>query len=182
MNIFHPDVAPIYKYIKDNLNNEIVPLSLFLLKEFEKLESKFKLFMDYLPKNLSEQPLFYDEDKRKLIKGSLLLDKIIIWEKQIEEEFDSLNKIKTAEKFYIKEFTLQKYKFFSSLVWSRNFNAYYNNIGYSSMVPVADLCNTDPLKINTDWFYDEKAEKFVIKSIKNIRKDEEVKFKIFLKK
>ncbi len=153
----------------------MIPLSLFLLREFEKSESKFKLFMDYLPKNLNEHPLFYTEEKRKLLTGTFLLDKIIIWEKEIEEEFNSLNKINTGEKFEMKHLNLEKYKFYRSLVWSRNFNTYYNNIGYSSLIPVADLCNTDPLKINTDWFYDEKAENFIIKSIHKINKNEEVK-------
>jgi len=175
LNIFHPEVAPFYQHIKETIDNEMIPLSLFLLNEFEKSESKFKLFMDYLPKNLREHPLFYEEDIRKLLKGSFLIDKIIIWEKQIQDEFESLNKINIGEKFATEDFSVKKYKFFRSLVWSRNFNAYYNNIGYASMVPVADLCNTDPFKINTDWFYDEKAEKFFIKSIKSIKKDEEVK-------
>lgn len=180
MNIFHPDVAPIYAHIKDVLNNEMIPLSLFLLIEFEKTETKFKLFMDYLPKNLSEHPLFYTDEKRKMLKGSFLLDKMLIWEKQIEEEFELLNKIETGEKFRMKDFTLEKFKFYRSLVWSRNFNAYYNGIGYSSLVPVADLCNTNPFKINTDWFYDEKTEKFIIKSIQTINKNDEVYFLNFI--
>lgn len=152
----------------------MIPLTLFLIKEFEKKESKYKLFMDYLPKDLAEHPLFYTEEKRKFLKGSFLLEKMLIWEEQIQDEFEKLNKINIAANFGIKEFSLEKYKFYRSLVWSRNFNAYYNNIGYSSLVPVADMCNTDPFKINTDWFYDEKEEKFIIKSIKKINKDEEV--------
>jgi len=152
----------------------MIPLTLFLIKEFEKKESKYKLFMDYLPKDLAEHPLFYTEEKRKFLKGSFLLEKMLIWEEQIQDEFEKLNKINIAANFGIKEFSLEKYKFYGSLVWSRNFNAYYNNIGYSSLVPVADMCNTDPFKINTDWFYDEKEEKFIIKSIKKINKDEEV--------
>jgi len=172
-------VSPIFNHIKDKINNEMVPLVIFLIMEFEKSHSKYKMFLDYLPKNLNDHPLFYTEEKRALIKGSYLFDKITIWQNQIKEEFETLNKIKTAEKFELKEFNLHIYKFYKTLVWSRNFNAYYNNIGYSTLVPVADLCNTDPYKINTDWYYDENEGKFTIKSIKKINKNEEVKFLIY---
>lgn len=160
--------------MKEKINNEMMALSIFFLHEFQKENSKYKLFLEYLPKSMSEHPLFYNREKRQFLKGSFLLDKLLIWESQLKDEFATLNEIKIAENFRIKNFNLDAYKFFRALIWSRNFNAYYNNIGYSSLIPVADLCNTDPFRINTNWCYEEKSEKFIIKATRKINKNEEV--------
>jgi hypothetical protein len=207
----------------------MISLTIFFLVESEKNKSEYKLFLNYLPKSLQEYPLFFTEEKLEFLKGSYLyINFILYWKKQLQLEYESLLKLNIIDLFKIKEFTLEKYKFFRLLVWSRNFytklksnNNYVNkesekeeenfkenfidlyenenefnyidiNIDInkekdnkknddlnfykeiSSLIPVADMFNTDPNKINTDWFFDEISGKFMLKAIKEIRKDEEV--------
>jgi hypothetical protein len=49
-------------------------------------------------------------------------------------------------------------------------------IEISSLIPVADMFNTDPNNINTDWFFEESTGKFILKAIKEIKKDQEVNY------
>jgi hypothetical protein len=241
----------------------MISLTIFFLVEFEKEKSEYNLFLNYLPKSLQDQPLFFNLEKLEFLKGSFLYDNyLIIWKKQLQSEYDSLIKINIVDLFKIKEFTFEKYIFFRALVWSRNFNTklklngynlkiyekidkiekennedfkfnadtdidiykkyidndndnYINNLNnnnieidfckyfelerglalglnnnkekekekkkeindeieISSLIPVADMFNTDPNKINTDWSFDEINGKFILKANREIQEDEEV--------
>jgi hypothetical protein len=199
----------------------MISLTIFFLIESEKNKSEYDLFLNYLPKSLQEYPLFFSEEKIKYLKGSFLYDNFIMyWKKQLQSEYESLLKLNIVDLFKIKDFTLEKYKFFRLLVWSRNFytklksnnsssihelekekendkskkNSFDMNedidindykeyhkkkylkdyVEISSLIPVADMFNTDPNKINTDWYFDEITGKFILKAIKEIQKDQEV--------
>jgi hypothetical protein len=60
------------------------------------------------------------------------------------------------------------------LTWSRNFNIVVNDISYGSMVPLADMFNFHPEKINVEWYLDTETRCFTIKANRDITKGEEI--------
>ena len=149
-------------------------MTLFILKEYLKENSKYKLFLEFLPEDLSSSPLFFSKENLELIKGSFVSEKIKIWEIQLLDEYNKLKEKNINNLFSIKEFSLEEYKKFRYLVWSRNFNMPRDGKMYSTMVPVTELCNFHPRKINTDWDYFDDKKSFIVKAERKILKGEEV--------
>jgi hypothetical protein len=60
------------------------------------------------------------------------------------------------------------------LTWSRNFNIIIDDVSYGTMVPLADMFNFHPDKINVEWFLDNETKCFTIRANRDIMKDEEI--------
>lgn len=158
----------------DIANKESIALSLFYIAEKEKSKSDFKPYLDYLPNSMNEQPIFYSEDKKKSLKGSYLKDKIILWENQLETEYNYIIKKEIHKNLKINNFNFAGFKYSRTIVWSRNFDLTYNNKTHSSLIPFADMCNFNPNKLNTHWTYDDEESKFILRASQPIKKHEEV--------
>lgn len=172
-------MSPYFKEIGDICNKDTIALSLFYLAENEKekingQENFFDPYFNYLPKSMSEQPIFYSDEKKQLLMGSYLLDKIKLWEKQLEQEYNYLLNKGISATLNIKNFNFESYKFSRTIVWSRNYSLTYNGQSHSSLVPIADLCNFNPNKLNTNWSFNENENNFILRSSQPIKKDEEV--------
>ncbi len=180
INIFNPDVSPFFKLIGEMPNRDSIALSLFYLVENQKENSKFKPYLNYLPKSMSEHPLFYTAEKKDFLKGSYMIERINLWENQIEDEYTQLQKKFSLYEYKIDNFTLENYKFSRTIVWSRNFSLTYNtdennnDISHFSLIPLADMFNFDPNKLNTYWYFDVDKKNFVLKAMNSIQKGEEV--------
>ena len=68
--------SPIGKIIKDKnihkrpISRYIAFMATFILQEFKK-ESQFKEYLDTLPKNLYNFPIFFSEEEKEWLNGSL---------------------------------------------------------------------------------------------------------------
>jgi hypothetical protein len=93
---------------------------------------------------------------------------------EIQNTFDLVKKLE--EKLHTKGFSPSKQELLKihTIVRSRVFGLGKSLI--SGMVPISDLFNYDPEKINTNWHYDYKSESFKIQVTKPIPKNHEVKF------
>jgi histone-lysine N-methyltransferase SETD3 len=49
-------------------------LSTYIMQEIRKPDSKWHIYIDILPKNFSNFPIFFDDNDKKWLKGSPFLD------------------------------------------------------------------------------------------------------------
>ena len=139
--------------------------------------SIFKPYYDYLPKiNISDFVFSFTPQEKKMFEGTGITEGIKVYEhfldqalKPVEQKlkkFSEKNKIKYEE--IIEEF---KYNFL--MVGTRNFGRPESIFDVNTMVPYLDLINHSD-KNNTNWFYDESKRRFVLESIRDIEKNEEI--------
>jgi hypothetical protein len=77
-------------------------------------------------------------------------------------------------KFENHKITFDEFCEYRHLTWSRNFNIVIDDFGYGTMIPIADLFNFHPDKINVEWFLNMETKCFNIKAIRDISKGEEI--------
>lgn len=70
--------------------------------------------------------------------------------------------------------TYDEFKKANFLYYSRNFDSSKENQEKTIIVPMADLLNFNPIKLNTYWYYNHTCEYFIFVAKKDIKKGEEV--------
>ncbi len=142
-------------------------LSAFLLTE-EKSE-KWKFYFDLLPKDFSNFPIFYTEKELEYLKGSPFLNQVL--DKKIDMKID-------YEKicFYIPSFSQFSYQKFCEarmMISSRIFGIQMGENKTDVLAPFADLLNHKRPR-QTQWYYDNMLESFVIQAIEDINEGSEI--------
>jgi histone-lysine N-methyltransferase SETD3 len=142
-------------------------LSAFLLTE-EKSE-KWKFYFDLLPKDFSNFPIFYTEKELEYLKGSPFLNQVL--DKKIDMKID-------YEKicFYIPSYSLFSYQNFCEarmMISSRIFGIQMGENKTDVLAPFADLLNHKRPR-QTQWYYDNMLESFVIQAIEDINEGSEI--------
>ena len=142
-------------------------LSSYLL--FEKNNPKWKYYFDILPKNFSNFPIFYTDNELKYLKGSPFLNQIIEKKMDIQKDYLKLcEKIPNFTNFSIQEFMKAR-----MIISSRIFGISINNNKTDVLVPYADLLNHKRPR-QTQWYYDDSINSFVIKASEDIIKGDEI--------
>ena len=142
-------------------------LSAFLLTE-EK-SKKWKFYFDLLPKDFSNFPIFYTDKELEYLKGSPFLNQVL--DKRIDMKID-------YEKicFYIPSFTQFSYQKFCEarmMISSRIFGIQMGENKTDVLAPFADLLNHKRPR-QTQWYYDNMLESFVIQAIEDINEGSEI--------
>ena len=142
-------------------------LSAFLLTE-EKSE-KWKFYFDLLPKDFSNFPIFYTDKELEYLKGSPFLNQVL--DKKIDMKID-------YEKicFYIPSFSQFSYQKFCEarmMISSRIFGIQMGENKTDVLAPFADLLNHKRPR-QTQWYYDNMLESFVIQAIEDINEGSEI--------
>ena len=142
-------------------------LSAFLLTE-EK-SKKWKFYFDLLPKDFSNFPIFYTDKELEYLKGSPFLNQVL--DKRIDMKID-------YEKicFYIPSFTQFSYQKFCEarmMISSRIFGIQIGENKTDVLAPFADLLNHKRPR-QTQWYYDNMLESFVIQAIEDINEGSEI--------
>ena len=142
-------------------------LSSFLL--YEENNPKYKYYFDLFPKNFSNFPVFYTKEELEYLKGSPFLNQIL--EKKQEMKNDYIKICEYIPNF--KQFKFSQFKEARVLISSRIFGIAINNNKTDALAPFADLLNHRRPR-QTQWYYDDNLESFVIQAIDNIKQGEEI--------
>ena len=142
-------------------------LSSFLL--YEKNNPKYKYYFDLLPKDFSNFPTFYTNRELEYLKGSPFLQQIL--EKKEDMKID-YNKLCEYLPDY-KQFSFLKFCEARVLISSRIFGIAINDNKTDVLAPFADLLNHKRPR-QTQWYYDDNLESFVIQATENIKEGCEI--------
>ena len=168
--------------ITEKLNNTNSYFAIYLLLESFNKKSYWKIYLDSLPKNLSEYIYFFNSDKLSQLKNtSIMCSKtynFLEHMKYIKKDCITLYKWIIKKKLLDKN--LMDYDSFFKLflkfriyICSRIFSYTKNNNEENGIVPYADLLNHSQ-NPNTTWYYDDTKNVFVVESTKNIKKNTEI--------
>ena len=142
-------------------------LSSFLL--YEENNPKYKYYFDLFPKDFSNFPVFYKKEELEYLKGSPFLLQILEKKKDMKNDYNKLCK-------YLPNYQLFKYKKFKEarmLISSRIFGISINDKKTDVLAPFADLLNHKRPR-QTQWYFDDNLESFVIQAIDNIKEGDEI--------
>jgi len=142
-------------------------LTSFLL--YEEKNPKYKYYFDLLPNDFSNFPIFYTQEELDLLKGSPFLKQISTKKDDIKYDYNKLcEHISDFNQFSFLKFCQARI-----LISSRIFGIQMKNKKTDVLVPFADLLNHKRPK-QTQWYYDDSIESFVIQAIENIEEGNEI--------
>ena len=142
-------------------------LSSFLL--YEEKNKKYKYYFDLLPKDYSNFPIFYKNNELEYLKGSPFLEQIKEKKEDMKNDYNKL--CEHLPNF--NQFSFNKFCKARVLISSRIFGISINKKKTDVLVPFADLLNHKRPK-QTQWFYDDNLDSFVIQAIENIKEGNEI--------
>ncbi len=146
-------------------------LSAFLLQEKSKDNSQWKNYLNVLPQNYDNFPIFFSEEENQYLIGSPFL--ISIEEKIRDILHDYKLIIAVAPEF--EEFSLKEFSQMRMAVSSRIFGIKLNGRKTDCFAPLADMLNHRRPR-QTQWFYSDELKSFVIQAVQDIPKGEEVNY------
>ena len=161
------NIKEIEKIIDQCYKKNTFSLGLFLLEN--KNNEKFKEYLNIIFSNdYSSFPITFNEKTIALLDNTSLENNIYNLKKDLDHDLDLLYKIDSVKK-YDKQTLINIY----SAVSSRNFGWDFNGKNEMLLVTYIDLVNNGKNK-NSNWYFDSKKNSFCLKTIKNIKENEEI--------
>ena len=142
-------------------------LSSFLL--YEEKNPKYKYYFDLLPKDYSNFPIFYTNKELEYLKGSPFLSQILEKKEDMKNDYNKLCEYLPD----FKQFSYLKFIEARVLISSRIFGIAINDNKTDVLAPFADLLNHKRPR-QTQWYYDDNLESFVIQATENIKEGSEI--------
>jgi histone-lysine N-methyltransferase SETD3 len=146
-------------------------LATFVLSEMVNPGSVWTLFLKALPKSVSSFPIFFTEEERKLLTGSLFLKAIDELKEDMQWDYDEICRCAPEFEDIAK---LEDFMKVRALVNSRIFGIKVNNEENDALVPYADMFNFKYQSDMTSWTYSDERRGFVVKAKEDIKKGEEI--------
>ena len=126
-------------------------------------------YIDILPKNYSNFPIFFTDDEKILLKGSAFLDQIEEKIEDIKADYDLICK-EVPE--YV-QFPLKEYSEIRMMVSSRIFGIQIEGVKTDGFVAYADMLNHKRPR-QTSWTYTDERKGFIIETIEDVKRGEQV--------
>ena len=142
-------------------------LTSFLL--YEEKNPKYKYYFDLLPKDYSNFPIFYSNKELDYLKGSPFLAQILEKKEDMKADYNKLCEYLPD----YKQFSYLKFCEARVLISSRIFGIAINDNKTDVLAPFADLLNHKRPR-QTQWYYDDNLESFVIQATENIKEGSEI--------
>ena len=142
-------------------------LTSFLL--YEEKNPKYKYYFDLLPKDYSNFPIFYTNKELDYLKGSPFLSQILEKKEDMKSDYNKLCEYLPD----YKQFSYLKFCEARVLISSRIFGIAINDNKTDVLAPFADLLNHKRPR-QTQWYYDDNLESFVIQATENIKEGNEI--------
>jgi len=142
-------------------------LTSFLL--YEEKNPKYKYYFDLLPKDYSNFPIFYTNKELDYLKGSPFLSQILEKKEDMKSDYNKLCEYLPD----YKQFSYLKFCEARVLISSRIFGIAINDNKTDVLAPFADLLNHKRPR-QTQWYYDDNLESFVIQATENIKEGSEI--------
>ncbi len=144
-------------------------LTSFVLQELHNPDSKWKYYLDILPKDYSNFPIFYTNNEFKLLEGSPFLITILDKKEDMKKDYDDICiKIPEFTKFTFKEFCEIR-----MAVSSRIFCVKIDGKKTDVLAPLADMLNHKRPR-QTHWVFEDHFQAFTITALENIKTGMEV--------
>jgi len=144
-------------------------LAAYLLQEKAKPSSYWKPYIDILPEEYDTIPLFFNDEQRSELEGSMSLDKIRDRHQSLRMEYNNL--LDNVAMF--SEFTYESFVWARLVVITRIFGMVIDGEKTEGLVPMADMLNHKRPR-ETKWTYVQNCKGFVITSLNPIYKGCEV--------
>jgi histone-lysine N-methyltransferase SETD3 len=144
-------------------------LSTLLLIEKADPNSKWKLYLDILPKSYNNFPVFYQPEEFNELEGSPFLEQIY---QKINDIKTDYNLIYKAEPDF-KKYSFEEFMQMRMAVSSRIFGIKVNGRKTDCLAPLADMLNHKRPR-QTQWFFSDDIKCFVIKATQEIDVDDQV--------
>ncbi len=142
-------------------------LATFIMQERRKSESDWQYYMDILPKDGRDFPIFFSQEEKKQLEGSPFLDQIEEKIEDIEKDYKLIcQEVPEYEKFPISE-----YSEIRMMVSSRIFGIQIEGVKTDGFVPYADMLNHKRPR-QTTWTYSDEYKGFVIDALEDIKRGE----------
>lgn len=148
-------------------HNQII---VFMLQDMMKPTSFFKPYYDILPQDVSNFPVFWEEDELKHLEGSTLPTEC---KQRIAKIRNDYNIIGEVVPNFLRDFSFKKFLWCRTIVGSRNFTITIGSGKRTSMVPQADMLNHYRPR-ETSWTYENDIDCFTITSLKPLKKGQQV--------
>ena len=142
-------------------------LTSFLL--YEEKSPKYKYYFDLLPHDYSNFPIFYTNKELDYLKGSPFLSQILEKKEDMKSDYNKLCEYLPD----YKQFSYLKFCEARVLISSRIFGIAINDNKTDVLAPFADLLNHKRPR-QTQWYYDDNLESFVIQATENIKEGSEI--------
>lgn len=144
-------------------------LSIFLLNEKANTDSKWKHYLDILPKSYHNFPVFYKSEEFKELEGSPFLQQVYQKINDIRADYNSIQKAEPE----FKMFSFEEFMQMRMAVSSRIFGIKVNGRKTDCLAPLADMLNHKRPR-QTQWYFSDEIKCFVIKAIQDIDSDDQV--------
>lgn len=144
-------------------------LSTFIMQEKRKEVSEWHTYIDILPKNFSNFPIFFTEEEKNWLKGSAFLDQIHEKIEDIKADYELICK-EVPE--YV-QFPLREYSEIRMMVSSRIFGIQVEGVKTDGFVAYADMLNHKRPR-QTSWTYTDEKQGFIIEAIEDIKRGDQV--------
>lgn len=155
-------------------DKEQICVFIYFLFEFQKMpESSISNYINCIPKDETCFPIFYSEENKKLLQGSFFISYINKNMKKLKLEFESLKRIFPE----LINMDFKQYLKVRLTLGARVFETDKAN-KVTSAIPIADLFNYHPEKVNCCWKVDSKNN-FNVQATRDIKENEEVNKNFF---
>ena len=161
---YYSNNTKLINLIKEFKSPKHTLIALFILENLN--NEKYKFYFDFMPKNFNIFPIFYKNEEIEYLKGSNFYEEIINKKNDLLFDYEILKNLNFDINFI-------KFCEIHMLISSRIFGIEINNKNTDAMIPFADLFNHS-YERNTQWYFDDNLDCFVVEAIKNIEKNEEI--------
>ena len=148
-------------------------LAVFLLEEFFKGKASFwEPYLDTLPTDLSNFPIFYTESQLAILKNSPLLSTVIAKKINILKDYENICEFLGHEEFQNK-FSLDDFAYCRCMVSSRIFGFEVDKKKTGGFVPFADMLNHKSYDA-LNWHFSDADQKFTLHSTETVEPNQQV--------
>lgn len=155
----------IRKYYNQIADFETLILALFVIEQYYNPDSFWKPFIDILPKDLSNFPLFFSEEEINLMQGHRLHKQILKTKERIRKYYDEIICPEAKDLFSVDYCSVVKFDFFMWAllnVKSRAFEFNRKRLEVAGICPLSDLLNHSYKYPSLLWRFSASLKGFVV--------------------
>lgn len=132
--------------------------------------TEFKEYLDSMPRQLDEYPLFFKDEELMELKGSPFILKLCHKDDIMTKDYELFCENMPGFKDQI---NIRDFKEIMLLMMSRKYKITIEGNTTGSLVPLADMFNHER-KAQTFWYYSDEKGGFVVEAMYEIQKGEEI--------
>lgn len=152
-----------------DIQSEDSYLAAYLLQEKHNQNSYWKPYLDCLPKDYANMPIYFGPELLAMLKGSFSLEMRAARIQSLREEYDNICR-------YVPEFasfTHDEFVWARLVVITRQFGVTVDGVETDGLVPYADMLN-HKLPRETEWTYKAQQNSFTITALQALNRGEQI--------